>query len=248
MYGAKIGDEKSLLQYVPAVEAMFPEWLPAEEKAVNLSMSCEHEDRNPEYWATEERHLRAIFDRSIVPRIQENNPSHFSLFALAPQPLLMLLGSLFSDKISVEVYQPRREPKTWKWQSDPDGFRFIIDEPKVYKYPPALIVSISDNISEERIKAVIGEDVSVWKLTIDNFNNDCIKSRYQLSLFRQTVRKLMVLIKEKHGQSTLLKIFPAMPASCAIEFGRIRMPKADMPWAIFDQNNKEGKFIEALKI
>ena len=53
-------------------------------------------------------------------------------------------------------------------------------------------------------------------------------------------------IKEKHGQKTPLLIFPAMPVSCSIELGRIRMPKADMPWQIFDQNNKSGRFNNAI--
>jgi hypothetical protein len=30
--------------------------------------------------------------------------------------------------------------------------------------------------------------------------------------------------------------------------GRARMPKADMPWIIYDQNNKEKKFIKAITI
>lgn len=58
----------------------------------------------------------------------------------------------------------------------------------------------------------------------------------------------MVDIKEKHGQQTALHIFPAMPVACAVELGRIRMPKADMPWFIYDQNNKQKKFINALEI
>jgi hypothetical protein len=58
----------------------------------------------------------------------------------------------------------------------------------------------------------------------------------------------MVLIKGKHGQSTPLRIFPAMPIACAVEFGRVRMPKADMPWIIYDQNNKAGKFIQTISI
>ena len=80
MYGANIGDEKSPLQYVDMVEAMFPNKYPAEEKAINLSMSCEHEDRNAEYWRTEKEHLRVVFQRQIEPRIKENDPAHFSLF------------------------------------------------------------------------------------------------------------------------------------------------------------------------
>ena len=55
-------------------------------------------------------------------------------------------------------------------------------------------------------------------------------------------------IAHGHGQRTSLNIFPAMPVACAVELGRVRMPKADMPWVVFDQNNKRGRFIKALEI
>ena len=54
---------------------------------------------------------------------------------------------------------------------------------------------------------------------------------------------VMIRIKNKHGTNTPLSIFPAMSVSCSIEMGRARMPKADMPWIIYDQNSKEKKFI-----
>jgi len=248
MYGANIGEEKSPLQYIEAVEAIFPDWYPAEEKPVNLSMSCEHEDKTAEYWETENSNLKTIFERNIISRIKENNPAHFSLFALAPQPLLIRLGVLFTDKIAVEVYQLHREPRTWQWQNHPEDFKYIIEEPDNTNNSPVLIVSLSDKVNHERITSILGQNVSIWELTIEEYHNDFLRSQAQLAMFRETVRKLMVAIKEKCGQSTPLSIFPAMPVSCAVEFGRVRMPKADMPWIIYDQNNKEGKFIKALEI
>jgi hypothetical protein len=74
-----------------------------------------------------------------------------------------------------------------------------------------------------------------------------MRSKAQLSLFRKEIRKLMVQINEKHSKKPL-KIFPAMPISCAIELGRVRMPKSDMQWIVYDQNNKADKFIEAITI
>ncbi len=248
IYGAKIGEEKAPLQFCDAVEAMFPDWYPAEERAITLSMSCEHEDKNEEYWKTESANLKKAYERFAVPRIDENNPCHFSVFALAPQPLLIQLGTLLTDKIPVEVYQLHREPKTWKWQEYLSNFNFTINRPKSFQYPPALIISLSDKISKERIWSVIGEEISIWELTIENYHNDFLKSKAQLAVFRETIRKLMIMIKEKHGQTTPLNIFPAMPVSCAVEFGRARMPKADMPWIIYDQNNKLGKFIRTFVI
>lgn len=39
-----------------------------------------------------------------------------------------------------------------------------------------------------------------------------------------------------------------MPISCAFELGRIRMPKADKEWALFDYQQAEGKEVETLHI
>lgn len=250
MYGANIGSERSPLQFVSAVEAMFPNRYPAEEKPVDLSMSCEHEDKDEEYWITEKNHLYKIFDRHIKQRIEDNDPAHFSLFSLAPQPLLIQLGALFTDKIEVDVYQPIRNPKTWKWQNYPDGFSFFVKEPSTTTGVPTLLVSLSDEIAHNRATSIIGSEASIWEITVpSNFlHNDFLRSPAQLAEFGQTVRKVMVSMKRKHGQSTPIHVFPAMPVSCAIEMGRARMPKAEMPWIIYDQNNKAKSFIKALEI
>jgi len=44
-----------------------------------------------------------------------------------------------------------------------------------------------------------------------------------------------------------LHVFPAMPLALAVEFGRIRMPKADLPLCIYDQTGEMG-FQPALNI
>lgn len=152
LYGAKIGEENFTLCPVTAIEAMFPEWYPAEEMPINLSMSCTHEDCSKTYWRTEAEHLQTAFDRQIRPRIEESGSCHFSLFSLAPQPLLILLGTLLTDKIPVEVFQLHREPKTWKWQSHPDGFDFKVNYPTNTKHDPVLILSLSDRISPHWVR------------------------------------------------------------------------------------------------
>src|SRR6185369_17949091 len=116
----------------------------------------------------------------------------FSVFALASQPLLILLGSLFTDKVPAVVYQPHREPKTWKWQPHPDGFQFRIIEPPDKSGIPVLVFSLSAKIAAERIESVLGDKVSIWEVTIDKPHNDFLRSEAQLSMFRETARKLIV--------------------------------------------------------
>jgi len=45
-----------------------------------------------------------------------------------------------------------------------------------------------------------------------------------------------------------LNVFPVTAVSLAVEFGRARMPKADMPWRIYDQNNKRDGFVHAIDV
>jgi hypothetical protein len=66
-------------------------------------------------------------------------------------------------------------------------------------------------------------------------HNDLVRSREHLATFRATLRPLLDRIKAAHGGETVLHIFPAMPIPFAVELGRVRMPKADMPWRLYDE-------------
>ena len=249
LYGANIGDQISNLQPEAAKDALFPDWYPAEERPIHLSMSWEGKDSDPAYWKTEAENLRAVFDRQIRPLVHGSECLHFSLFAFAPMPLMILFGTLLTDKVPAQTYQLHREPlQTWKWLSGPADFAFQVIRPASFAHLPALLISLSDHIAPSRISAVLGEAVTIWELTIERPHNDFLKSKEQLSLFRETVRQLIVDIGKAHGKHTPLAIFPAMPVACAVDLGRVRMPKADGPWIIYDQNNEHKNFIRALEI
>ena len=249
LYSANIGDEKSPINKSQVFQAMFPDKYPVSDIPISLSTSLPFTDKDKIFWEAEVQNLEVSFREILLPKIKENNPSDFSIFAMAPMPLLIKLGSLFTDKISVDTYQPIREPKTWRWQEEPKDFEFVVTNDEEYEKEPVLILSLSGKISRDRIYEVVGNDINIWEITVsDGFlHNDFMRSKAQLSLFRKEIRKLMVQINEKHSKKPL-KIFPAMPISCAIELGRVRMPKSDMQWIIYDQNNKADKFIEAITI
>lgn len=249
-YGSNIGAQFSPLNKEEATQAIFPNRYPAEENPVVISMTWAQQDHSPEFWIAESVNLNTEFKTDIEKRIRNNNGAHFSLFSLAPMPLLIQLGTLFTDKIDVDVYQPIREPKTWMWQDFPEGFEFLIKKPAAFVHPPVLVISLSDKVSHDRIHSVLGQEISIWELTVkdDLVGNDIIRSKAQLTMMRTAVRQLMRSIKEEHGFSTPLSIFPAMAVSCAVEMGRARMPKAEMPWVIYDQNNQERMFIKTLTL
>jgi hypothetical protein len=249
LYRANIGAQATRLQPDAAHNALFPDWYPSAEQALQISMSWEGKDSAADYWKTEVKNLEVAFDRHVVPLLNPNDAHHFSIFGFAPMPLLIMLGSLFTDKVAAQVYQLHREPEqTWKWLSDSAAIPYRVKQPASFEHPPVLVISLSDHIDHSRVHAVLGNSVSIWELTIANPHNDFLKSKEQLSQFRETMRQLIVSIGKVHGKTTALTIFPTMPVACAVELGRIRMPKADSRWLIYDYNNKHNKFVPALEI
>lgn len=249
LYWANIGDHTSLLNYADTAEALFPRLYPVVDKPILLGTpDSTVRDRDPAFWAREVDSLQAKFENRVRVPYGTGGIPHLSVFALAPQPLLILLGTLLTDIPKGEVFQLHREPQGWKWPEKARTTSFQVIEPMDKSGAPALVLSMSASITEERIAKVLGRKASIWTVTIPKPNNDFTKSRKQLAEFRSLMRPLLDKIKAAHGQTTTLNIFPATSVAIATELGRVRMPKADMPWQIYDQVNKLGGFIPAIKI
>ena len=247
MYGASIGAENSPIDRVLAQSAMFPARYPATEDPIVVSMRWEGRDDDPAYWDTQATDLRKGFERNVRPRIEE--VKHWSVFGFAPMPLLMLLGTLLTEKVNADIYQLRREPTMrWAWDDDPVDTEFRIVPPRRVAGRPALVVSLSARIDHRRVHDAVGDDVAIWELTIEEPHNDFLVSAAQLSGFRGAARKAIGDIAEAHGHAAPLMIFPAMPVATAVELGRIRMPKADCLWEIFDYQQKRNGFVRAITI
>ena len=248
LYGANIGIHSSPLSFNKAAEAMLLERYPAEIHPLTLGMiNSSFTDRDAAFWEIESSQLRKMIGQQVRPRLAEGYIRHLSIFARAPQPLLMLLGFLLSDIPAAEVYQLHREPPNWKWQDHPAGFHFVVDEPESISGPPALVLSLSATITDERIKAVLN-DATIWRVTAPLPNNDLLKSREQARDFRTQLRVLMDRIKLRHGQKAVIHVFSSMPVALAVDLGRIIMPKADLPLHIYDENMASGGFMYALEL
>lgn len=249
LYGANIGRHTSPINIKNAIPAMLPGRYPAEIPAVEIHLkNSSFQDNQELYWAIESDNLKSQFQDKIRRRIELGDIDHISVFGLAPQPLLILLGTLISDIVPTDVYQLHREPTTWKWQSVIEENSCILKEPEVINKNIALNLSLSADINNNRITKVLGEDTSIWTVTLLNPDNDYLKSREQLSGLRKRFRTLLNRIKSIHGQDKTIHVFPAMPVSAAIELGRVWMPKADLPLAIYDENRVNGGFSHAINI
>lgn len=248
-YGANIGANNSPLSFPEAKRAMVPERYPSDLHPLSLGLkNSSFEDRSGKYWTIEAEHLGNMVTQLVRPRLKAGEIAHLSIFAIAPQPLLILLGSLLSDIPAAEVYQRHREPPSWEWEDGPDNFLFDVVEPEEVAGPPVVIFSLSASVTDERVFTTMGKEVTIWHVTISIPHNDFLKSRQQARSFRQQMRGMMDRIKFRHGEKEIVHVFPAMPVCLAVEFGRILMPKADLPLRIYDENKILGGFIHALDI
>jgi len=248
-YGATVGDHATVSVFANAGEALFPHRYPATRRAVNIgALGTSHRDRDQDFWARERTQLCQKFERLVRGPLEDGEIKHVSLFALAPQPLLVQLGVLLGDINSVDVYQRHRASSSWTWPTDGAALRFDTPEPVGEGKVPALVLSVSAEIATERVTEIIGEDVTVWRVTVPVAGNDIVQSRAALQAFRETVQRLQNAIHVRHGITTPIHVFPAMPVSLAVELGRLRMPKADAPWVLYDQHVACGGFVQAFTI
>ncbi|MGY4538772.1 hypothetical protein ACVW0P_003194 [Mucilaginibacter sp. UYNi724] len=249
LYGANIGAHGAPLCFKSAAQAMSPLRYPSSSRPVELGLGNSLlEDHTPEYWAAQQDHLVQLFDRYVRPLIGTDKTQHFSIFGLAPMPMLIKLGTLISDISEADVYQRHREPATWQWQEEDEEFEFELIEPENKTNTPVLKLSLSAAISDERVAPLFTDGCSIWELTHPLPHNDFLRSAQHLKKFRVIMRKTFDRIKASHGPQTVVHLFPAMPVSAAIELGRVYMPKADLPLVVYDQQNKHKAFIRTIQL
>lgn len=251
LYGANIGEHNAPLSWKKAVTAMVPSYYPAESTALELGLkNSSFQDSKDNYWDIERDHLHANFAKIIKARLANDNVQHLSVFALAPQPLLIELGRLLSDIPNAEIFQLHREPQTWSWQNDDTQIEFSVSQPEevTQSNTVALKLALSATVTDKRIQDILGSDIPIWSITAKDPHNDILRHRDDLSRLRFVLRQTFDHIKAVHGENAEIHVFPILPVSAAIEVGRVWMPKADLPMVVYDQNNKKGGFSPALKI
>ena len=248
-YAATIGQNEGAVGFTKCREVMLPDFYPANRTPIDFSMSgLDMADNEPGYFKAQARNLERQFNARLRGEVERQTVNHISVFALAPIPLLMELGRLISDITPAEIHQPHREPSGWKWANSGDRLAFEITKPANLKGPVALKLGVSSHISDERIRAVLGDEVSIWSLSVTQPHNDCMRYREDLEVFRSQARSMLAAIKQAHGENETINVVPALPVSAAIEFGRIWMPKADLPIRIYDQSRADGGFIYSLSL
>lgn len=245
-YTPKIGDRVHTITTSETTETLFPERYPIYPEPIRLDASnIPYDDNQKKYWEV----LPDILIENYRLKLKDElvKVPHVSVFAIAPQPLLILLGTLIGDLYKVDVWQKHRESQAWKWLKGGDKNDFIVIRPEDKTKEPVLIFAISGSEITEKVMKQLGEGYSYWLVTCENPGRDMMRTKKQLEEFGKLMRDLINEINESAVGKTL-KVFPAMPLSCAILFGRVRLPKSDIPWELYDQPKPHEEYVKTIII
>ena len=190
-----------------------------------------------------ERQVRSWFGSIIKPE------DAIAVFALAPQPLLIKLGTLINDQQNVTVFQCHRIGHKWAWKGEQSSVKFTTKCTRSCESDMvALVIDLSAEIVDQRITRVLGEDCSIYHITIEEPNRYFVTSKEIQDDYIQAMRAILEQIKNEHQNIQCIHTFPAMPNSLAVRMGMDYMPKADIPWKIYEQASPEQGFIETITI
>jgi len=175
---------------------------------------------------------------------------HYSVFALAPIPVLAALGRELGNKVTVDLMQRHRD-QSWRWREDGDvvGYSFSLLRRGTEATRAALQISLSGPISASSIPSdAIDARFSLYEITLDGPEPsvDFLRRREDLVAFRVAYRKALSKILTAHGGLTEIHVLPAVPAPIAIALGQEVMPKAQPALVLYD--NVKGRFARAFTI
>lgn len=201
---------------------------------------------DPSYWAELVRQMRDDYSGQLRLASRKEHPAHLSVFAFAPMPLAMQLGALVGNKVETSTFQWDRTAESWKFRKE----RQLDQQPISFDAIPsskgrelAVALSFSGEVSRDAIEEVV-PGVDTVRLGVPSPTPTLVEDIEDIRHFRSKFTALMAEIRNNGYKK--IHVFPAMPLSFAVEFGRQLLPKADPAIEVWDF--QDGKWVSTLQI
>ena len=203
--------------------------------------------QSPEYW----RHVvNEVRRQVLLVQAQNGHQPAIALYGLADMPALMALGFALGHAVELYPFQWDRYGHSWLFPgNDEPPSEFRTTWPERLDGPVALVLSLSGTISPERILAAFpGMHPSIVQLTVDLPRLDLVRSAAAVEAFRLAIARVIERLESELPKTTVIHVFPAMPASLAVAFGMAVKPKVSFPFQIYDAEGPNGLFHPALSL
>lgn len=198
------------------------------------------------------RCIKQKVERLYEPGMDVHETRHISLFALAPMPLLIYLGSQLSNKVPVDVFQRHRDTEDWVWKDSGPQVEYRFDKIREGRVAGrvALILSLSGKIAAEALPSEIDDQFTIYELTLANTdpNPTYLRQREDLARFKDIYQSALRTMARECGKFDTIHFFPAVPAPVAVYCGRELLPKVDPMLQVYDYDKRLGGFTPIIEV
>lgn len=201
-------------------------------------------------WERAEDQIKRTLDR-VFEAIGAEDTSVLTVFAIAPVPVLIYLGSRLDDKTETVLYGRKRVDTgdAWAWPSDDSATQkptFIVENihtPDAPHVPAAadqivVLVSVTARVNRDRVPgALVGMPVLELRPETLTPSPDVLDSRIALDAFGESWRSALGLIEEIYPNARRIHLIAAVPTTAAITMGRHHMRDAQPDMVLYQRNN-----------
>jgi hypothetical protein len=215
---APINGRPVTISETAAVLAALPRY-PTDERTFTISLNDMGDLGSADAMAVAARAMNGRIDELL--RLEQGSVRHLSVFALAPIPLLVLLGRRLGDTRELDAFQRHRATQDWSWPDTekPEPFFRREESRAIAGAEAAVLLSVSGQVDREAIDSLLPDTtVGILEIRARRRGLDFLKSRARLDAFAMEARAAMTDLHE--AGVTKIHVFGAIPSPIAIEFGR----------------------------
>ena len=248
---SRIGDKTVAIPPAEIYKAISPRYAHDPQGVVIDLTHLDGQDEN--FYAIATRTIEKKIERLYEPGMEADQTRHISLFAMAPMPLLVFLGSQLSSRVAVELYQRHRVPsESWEWKtySEPIQYKFHRRREGMDAASVALLLSLSGSTHLSDLPAELDEKFFIYEITLakDTPRPSFLRTREDLVGFKDVYEEARSSIRRDHAGLTALHLFPAVPAPVAVLCGRELLPKVDPTLIVYDRDKNQAGFQKILRV
>jgi len=247
---SKVGGQASALAMADVMDAVAPRY-PEDPQGIVVDLN-QLDDSLPTFIETAchtvSQRLLGLYDQCINGK----RCGHLSVFAIAPIPVLIHLGTQISNKIPTDFYQRHRDTENWTWKSNGVQVRYSFEciRTGTEAKNVALVLSLSGRILIDQLPRQIDSTYFIYELSLDGIppTPTFLNQYSDVEEFRLQYQNALRKLSANHSGLSEICLFPAVPAPIAVLCGRELLPKRDPSIAVYDYVKSKGGFTFALTI
>jgi len=209
---------------------------------------------NASFFELAQDQIRRELRPALKAELESKRVQHYSVFALAPIPVLACLGRELGNKVTVDIL-PRHKDRlptepAWGWSRAGPTAAYAMRKVRdgTDSGAAALLLSLSGRVDLGSLPPAVDDRFTLYELSLvgQEPNVDFLHRREDLVEFRSEYRDSLRRITAAHPGLSRLHLLPAVPAPVAIACGQEVMPKAHPELVLYDR--VKGTFAYAITI